>query len=45
VPSEGSRTFIEFDTSLPGNHNSGHVYGAEMSDADRAALLEYLKTL
>jgi len=45
VPREGSRTFIEFDTSLPGNHNSGHVYGAEMSDADRTALLEYLKTL
>ena len=42
---EGGRTFAEFDTSLSGNKNGGHVYGIGMSDADRHALLEYLKTL
>ncbi len=56
----GSRTFdpVEigfedaggyvFDTSLPGNSNRGHEYGAEEFAADEAtlnALLEYLKTL
>ena len=44
-PAEGDRKFVEFDTSLPGNANTGHVYGSSLSDADRRALLEYLKTL
>lgn len=35
-----------FATSLDGNGNSGHDYGAsKMSDADRWALVEYMKTL
>lgn len=34
-----------FDTSLPGNDNSGHEYGTSLADADRWALVEYLKTL
>ncbi len=34
-----------FDTSLPGNSNAGHVYGTQLSEADRMALIEYLKTL
>ena len=34
-----------YDTSLPGNHNSGHNYGANLTDAQRRDLLEYLKTL
>jgi hypothetical protein len=34
-----------FDTRLPGNANSGHEYGAGLSDAERMALIEYLKTL
>ncbi|GGO78263.1 hypothetical protein GCM10011348_09770 [Marinobacterium nitratireducens] len=42
------------DTSLPGNHNSGHefdddegpgVIGPALSEANRMALIEYLKTL
>jgi hypothetical protein len=33
------------DTRLPGNSNAGHQYGINLSDDDRAALLEYLKTL
>jgi len=36
---------VEFDTSLRGNGNAGHVYGRELSVEDREALLEYLKTL
>ena len=35
-----------FDTSKTGNSNAGHEYGkAVTSDEDRAALLEYLKSL
>jgi mono/diheme cytochrome c family protein len=35
-----------FDTSLPGNFNAGHDYGnAGLTDADRWALVEYMKTL
>jgi len=33
------------DTSLKGNGNGGHVYGTTLSDDDRWALIEYLKTL
>ncbi|MEP2028572.1 MAG: cytochrome c [Paracoccaceae bacterium] len=42
-PCEGNEGFC-FDTTLPGNSNSGHVYGTELSDEERADLLEYLKT-
>lgn len=34
-----------YDTSVTGNHNSGHEYGTSLSDDDRWALVEYLKTL
>jgi hypothetical protein len=34
-----------FDTSLRGNSNKGHEYGTSISEADRLALLEYLKSL
>ncbi|WKE65309.1 cytochrome c [Gallaecimonas kandeliae] len=40
-----SRQVSFFDTSEPGNGNGGHDYGTSLSDADKAALLEYLKTL
>ena len=36
-----------FDTRLPGNSNKGHegeAYGTTLSDADKTALLEFLKT-
>lgn len=36
-------TFL-FDTTLEGNHNSGHVYGTTLSEEDRLDLLEYLKS-
>ena len=34
-----------YDTSLPGRGNGGHTYGDDLSDAERTALIEYLKTL
>lgn len=34
-----------FDTSLPGNRNTGHEYGTSLNVDDRKALLEYLKSL
>jgi mono/diheme cytochrome c family protein len=42
----GARTFA-FDTRLAGNGNAGHegaAYGTTLADADKWALLEYLKT-
>ena len=32
-----------FDTSQPGNHNTGHEYGTKLSESERMELLEYLK--
>jgi mono/diheme cytochrome c family protein len=34
-----------FDSSQPGNGNQGHEFGTSLSDPDRWALIEYLKTL
>ncbi len=34
-----------FDTRLPGNGNQGHSYGTRLDEAERAALIEYLKSL
>lgn len=34
-----------FDTRLRGNGNQGHAFGTGLADTDKAALLEYLKTL
>jgi mono/diheme cytochrome c family protein len=44
VPSAGGQTFFKYDTSIPGNGNGGHMYGTRLPDADRQALVEYLKT-
>ena len=38
------RTFFQFDTSIAGNGNGGHLYGTSLPDADKRALVEYLKT-
>ena len=40
----GDRRFFQFDTSLPGNSASGHVYGVMLSPEDKDAVVEYLKT-
>jgi len=34
-----------FDTRLLGNSNAGHEYGTQLSDAERWALIEYVKSL
>lgn len=34
-----------FDITLPGNSNTGHVYGTELDAQSKADLLEYLKSL
>jgi hypothetical protein len=44
VPQAGDRTFFRFDTSLPGNGNGGHLYGTTLSDSEKRAIVEYLKT-
>ena len=41
---EARRLGFRFDTRLPGNHNGGHLYGTELTPAQREAILEYLKT-
>jgi hypothetical protein len=33
-----------YDTRLPGNGSGGHEYGTDLAPAQKAALLEYLKT-
>jgi hypothetical protein len=39
------REFFEYDTAKPGNNNGGHLYGTDLSDDEKNALIEYLKTL
>lgn len=34
-----------YDTTQPGRHNTGHTYGDKLSDDERFAIIEYLKTL
>ena len=34
-----------YDTTLPGNGNQGHGFGAELSDSEKRDLIEYMKTL
>jgi hypothetical protein len=40
----GSPTF-RLDTTVIGNGNQGHLYGINLSDADKWSLIEYLKTI
>jgi hypothetical protein len=42
---EAERIGFRYDTSVPGNSNSGHLWGTELSPEDKTATLEYLKTL
>jgi hypothetical protein len=45
TPAENGREYFEFDTTKRGNGNGGHTYGSGLPQADKDALLEYLKTL
>jgi hypothetical protein len=44
VAQSGSRRFYLFDTHDRGNGNGGHLYGIDLSPAEKDVLLEYLKT-
>ncbi len=44
VAEENGRTFFRYDTSIPGNGNGGHVYGTTLSDEEKRAIVEYMKT-
>jgi mono/diheme cytochrome c family protein len=45
LASEGNKQYFKFDTTLPGNSNSGHLYGTELSPEQKEALVEYMKQL
>jgi hypothetical protein len=42
--SEAERKHI-YDTTNPAHGNAGHTFGDHLTDAERAAVLEYLKTI
>ncbi|MBS1603218.1 MAG: hypothetical protein JST42_11160 [Bacteroidetes bacterium] len=42
---EGPRGTAVYNTTLPGYGNYGHTFGDRLSDHDRKAVIEYLKTL
>jgi len=44
VPSENGRDFLRYDTSVPGNGNAGHNYGTMLTDGEKTAVVEYMKT-
>jgi hypothetical protein len=43
VPEADGRRFFQYDTTVPGNGNGGHVYGTTLPDDEKAAIVEYLK--
>ena len=45
VPEAARRQLFLFDTAVPGNHNTGHDFGTDLSAAQKKALVEFLKTL
>ena len=45
VPESNGKAYFKFDTSLPGNSNSGHLYGTDLSPDEKDALVEYMKGL
>ena len=44
VPQADGRSFFLYDTGIEGNGNGGHLYGVTLPDADKQAMVEYLKT-
>jgi len=45
VAEENGRHYFRYDVALPGNGNQGHLYGVDLTSAEKDALVEYLKTL
>jgi processive rubber oxygenase RoxA-like protein len=44
VEAANGQVFTRYDTLVPGNSNSGHVYGTALSAEDKQAIVEFLKT-
>jgi len=44
VAEADGQVFTRYDTSVRGNANTGHIYGTTLSDDDKRAIVEYLKT-
>jgi mono/diheme cytochrome c family protein len=44
VPAALGQMFSLYDTAIEGNGNGGHEYGTTLPDADKRAIVEYLKT-
>ena len=42
---EAEANGFRFDTGIRGNGNGGHLYGTDLSDSDKSALIEFLKKL
>lgn len=45
VATEKGQEYFQYDTEVPANGNQGHLYGLDLSDQEKTALVEYLKTL
>ncbi len=45
VTEKGPRGTAVYNTKLPGYGNTGHTFGDRLSEQDRRAIIEYLKTL
>ncbi len=45
VAEQKGKKFFEYDTTLPGNGNGGHLYGTDLSPEEKDALVEYMKKL
>jgi hypothetical protein len=45
VREQNGRTFFLYDSAEKGNDNGGHIYGTELSEDEKDALIEYLKAL
>jgi len=45
LPHEKGLHFTPFDTTKPGNSDSGHLFGTALSDQQKKEIIEYLKTL
>jgi hypothetical protein len=45
VSEQNGWTFFRYDTAAMGNDNGGHLYGTELPENEKKALIEYLKTL
>jgi hypothetical protein len=45
IPDAARKGLFKYDTSLQGNSNAGHEYGARFDESQRKAILAYLKTL